>query len=477
MLFPTTAFAVFFLCVFAGNWLLAGRGRAWKLFMLASSYVFYGYWNWRFVGLLIASTVINHGAALAVHRIESVRMRRLWLTLAVAFNLGALGFFKYYGFLVQTTYLVCVRLGIPCSLPLLEIVLPVGISFFTFQAMSYVLDVHRGELAPADSTLDFGVYLAFFPQLVAGPIVRARVLLPQVSATPDGRCIDFGRAATLILIGLFKKVVVANFLAQQLVDPVYRAAGDYGAWDVLFATYGYAAQIYCDFSAYSDIAIGLALLLGFRFPVNFNAPYRAVSMREFWQRWHISLSTWLRDYLYIPMGGSWGGTAKTIRNLMVTFLLGGLWHGADWRFVAWGALHGTYLVAGRIVGAGVTRFRPTWVVGRYVASAWRLVRMCWVFHLVCFAWVFFRAETFGDVGALLHQLGDWRAPEFVTPRTVAMLVLGLALQYGDGTRLAPVWDWINRRSFVLQGLIAAIILTVVMGLGPRGVAPFIYFQF
>jgi alginate O-acetyltransferase complex protein AlgI len=477
MLFPTTAFAIFFLFVFAGNWLLAGRGRAWKAFMLVASYGFYGYWNWRFVGLLGASTVLNHAAALGVERSASPTGRRFWLGLAIGFNLGALAFFKYYGFFVQTTYRVCLSLGVPCSLPLLDIVLPVGISFFTFQALSYVFDVFRGELAPAESTLDFGVYLAFFPQLVAGPIVRARVLLPQVSATPDRGCVDFGRAATLILVGLFKKVVVANVLAERLVDPVFRAAGDHGAWDVLFATYGYAAQIYCDFSAYSDIAIGVALLLGFRFSNNFNAPYTAVSVRDFWQRWHISLSTWLRDYLYIPLGGSRTGAVRAMRNVMLVFLLGGLWHGAQWTFVAWGALHGIYLVAGRLFGAALARLRLAPPTGRQSGPAWRLLRACWVFHLVCFAWICFRAETFADAGALLRQLGDWRRPELATLPAALTIVLGLATQLCDGDRLAPLWDWINRRSFVLQGLLAAIILTVVMGLGPRGVAPFIYFQF
>ncbi len=477
MLFPTTAFAIFFLIVFPVSWLLAPYARTWKWFTLAVSYFFYGYWNWKFVALLIAATVVNHALAVGMARVAAPRSRRLWLAGAIVFDLGMLGFFKYYGFFMQSAYQVCAQLGIACALPMLEVILPVGISFFTFQAMSYVVDVYRGELAPAASMLDFGVYLAFFPQLVAGPIVRASVLLPQVAETPVGRRIDFGRAMTLILVGLFKKVVVANFLAQHLVDPVYGAVGDHGAIDVLAATYGYAVQIYCDFSAYSDIAIGIALLLGFRFPVNFQAPYLATSVREFWQRWHISLSTWLRDYLYIPFGGSRVSPVKVLRNLMITFLLGGLWHGASWKFVAWGALHGCYLAVERAMAAGAARLHLAAPRSRVPAAVWRGMRMLVVFHLVCLAWVFFRAETLGDAVALLRGLSDWRAPESASYATAWAIVIGLAVQGFDGLRLAPVWDWLNRRSFVLQGLIAATILTIVMGLGPRGVAPFIYFQF
>jgi alginate O-acetyltransferase complex protein AlgI len=475
MLFPTTVFAVFFIFVFLGGWMLIRHRRLWALYMLAASYLFYGWWNWRFLGLIIFCTIINHGFALLLARLPGRASRNGVLAAAVVVNLGVLGFFKYYRFFVLSAYAICGQLGLSCNLPLLEIVLPVGISFFTFQAMSYVVDVYREEIPPAENVIDFATYLAFFPQLVAGPIVRASVFLPQIRNPENSGFVDTGRAATLILTGLFKKVVLANLLASRLVDPVFGYPEDYGSVDVLLGVYGYAAQIYCDFSAYSDIAIGVALLLGMRFPDNFNAPYFASSFREFWQRWHISLSSWLRDYLYIPLGGSRGGTWRTRRNLLLTFLLGGLWHGAQWRFVAWGALHGAYLIAERVL---VRLLGPRGEPDGYLRA--RLVRlgaMLLVFHGVCLSWFFFRAETFADAWMLIGNLGVWKPPVHLGIGTLVMLAGGFAVQLTDGGRLEPVWHWFNRRSFLLQGLIAAFIITVILGLGPQGVAPFIYFQF
>ncbi len=476
MLFPTTVFAVFFLCVFTGSWLLCKRPTLWKLYLLACSYVFYGWWDWRFLSLIIACSLVNHAAALGMARCATSRSRRLLLVLALVFDLGVLGFFKYYSFFVLSAYTAMHRLGLSCSLPLLDVILPVGISFFTFQAMSYVIDVYRKEIEPAESTLAFSTYLAFFPQLVAGPIVRARVLLPQLTGGVRRHQIDAGRASTLILTGLFKKVVIANALAQRLVDPVFEDPSAFAAPDILLGVYGYAVQIYCDFSAYSDIAIGVALLLGIRFPVNFDAPYLASSFRGFWQRWHISLSTWLRDYLYIPLGGSRCSRLRGYRNLLITFLLGGLWHGAQWRFVAWGALHGVYLAGERALRTVV----PGWGTRAdrgVLQTAGRLAGGVVVFHLVCLSWVFFRSESFGDAWILLGRLGEWRPATLWTVPVLGVLIVGFAAQGLDGRRMAPVWNWLNRQSFLLHGGLVALILTIILGLGPRGVAPFIYFQF
>jgi len=479
MLFPTTVFAVFFICVFTGSWLLAKWKTPWKLYLLACSYLFYGWWDWRFLSLIAACSVVNHVAALSLAAPRKPGVRRLILLSAMVFDLGVLGFFKYYKFFLISAYSALHQIGLSCPLPLLDVVLPVGISFFTFQAMSYVIDVYREDIPPAESLLDFATYLAFFPQLVAGPIVRASVLLPQFTHGVDRRHVDAGRASVLILSGLFKKVVIANALAQCLVDPVFEDPSAFAAPDVLLGIYGYAIQIYCDFSAYSDIAIGVALLLGIRFPVNFNAPYLACSFREFWQRWHISLSTWLRDYLYIPLGGSRGSPLKSYRNLFITFLLGGLWHGAQWRFVAWGALHGIYLMSERLLAhvwpvawreAGNGPHRALLVVGRGVCGIL-------VLHLVCLSWVFFRAESFGDARILLGQLGQWRPATLWSIPAGMLLVVGFAAQGFDGTRMVPVWNWLNRQSFLLHGGIVALILTAILGLGPKGVAPFIYFQF
>ena len=474
MLFPTSVFAVFFLIVFVVHWTLRQRGLPWHWFLLLASYVFYGWWDWRFLVLIIGSSLVNHILAVAISRHQSLHMHRALLGVALVFNLGLLGFFKYYGFFVQSAYSLFGYWGVVPSLPLLEIILPVGISFFTFQALSYVIDVYRNEIPPAPTLLSFSVYLAFFPQLVAGPIVRAEVFLPQLGSQRADQPLETSRAGLLILGGLFKKIVLANTLATYLADPVFGFPEAYGALDTLLGVYGYALQIYCDFSAYSDIAIGVALLLGFRFPDNFRAPYFATRFQDFWRRWHISLSTWLRDYLYIPLGGSRRSRVRTGINLFITFLLGGLWHGANWRFVVWGGLHGLYLSMERLV---------LWIVPasfRDGKARYWIRPLAWltVFHGVCLSWFFFRADTFEDAWIMIGQLRDWQTPsELLHSQVLVALAGGFMIQFLDGDRLAPVAAWVARRHPVVQGTLAAIVLTVILGLGPRGVAPFIYFQF
>ena len=387
MLFPTFTFALFFIVVLTVGWLMPGRRAWWKLFMLGASYFFYGYWDARFLGLIVGSTVLNQAAAMWIARLKGPRARRAVLGTALAANLASLGFFKYAGFFVDSAERALVGLGIGADLPVLNIILPVGISFFTFQAISYVTDVYRGSTEPANP-LDFAVYLAFFPQLVAGPIVRAHELIPQLNEPRALRHTDFTRAVVLIAAGMFKKMVVATYLAEALVDDVFAFPDRFSSLEVLLGVYGYAVQIYADFSGYTDIAIGVALLLGIRLPENFNQPYRATSIQDFWRRWHISLSRWLRDYLYIPLGGNRGGEWRRDRNLLLTMLLGGLWHGAAWTFVLWGALHGIGLLVERRLP-----LRLPSVVGRLVT-----------FHFVCFGWILFRAESLGAAGDVLGRL-------------------------------------------------------------------------
>lgn len=471
MLFPTITFAVFFAVVLSGNWLLMRRPRRWLWFMLGASWFFYGWWDYRFVLLLLASSVVNH---LLAHRIEaciSRRASRRWLILSVAFNLGVLGFFKYYGFFVSSAESLLHSLGLRAELPLLQIVLPVGISFFTFQAMSYVVDVHRKRI-PATDLLKFSVYLAFFPQLVAGPIVRAAEFLPQLRRPRDPNQVDASRGFRLIGGGMFKKVVIADTLATRLVDPVFSAPDNFSSPEILLAVYGYAAQIYCDFSAYSDIAIGCALLMGFRFPDNFRSPYLARSFRDFWRRWHMTLSRWLRDYLYISLGGSRTRGWLTYRNLMLTMLLGGLWHGASWMFVIWGALHGFWLAAER----WLRERRPPGQAGEAgLLRVW--AQRFFVFHLVCLAWIFFRSESMTTVGEILGGLvRDWSSFHVAVP------VL-LTLAVGLGSQAIPE-RWLQRLQgkFAvlhpsLQGAALAVFLFAIDLLGPEGVAAFIYFQF
>jgi D-alanyl-lipoteichoic acid acyltransferase DltB (MBOAT superfamily) len=343
MLFPTITFAVFFLLVFIGNWLLMPRPRLWKPFILVASAVFYGWWEWRFVLLLAVSAVANQLFAVAIQGARTRSGRKWLLAAAVVANLGVLGWFKYYGFFVTSVVNFLGAFGLNADLPLLRIVLPVGISFLTFRVLSYVIDVYRGTLRTA-SLLDFAVYVAFFPYTLAGPIARASEFLPQLKAPRDPRRVDTSRAFFLIFAGLAKKMLLADYLATHIVNGVFTTPGEYSSLEVLVGIIGYSVQIYCDFSAYADIAIGISLLLGFELPDNFDAPYTAVSVQDFWRRWHMTLSRWLRDYLYIPLGGNRKGRARTYINLMLTMLLGGLWHGAGWTFIFWGALYGGALV-------------------------------------------------------------------------------------------------------------------------------------
>ena len=469
MLFPTIQFAIFFVVVLTANWLLLPHRRQWKLFMLGASYFFYGSWDWRFVFLIIASTLVNQAAVVMMSRNDDPRRRKLIVALGVAANLGVLGWFKYYGFFVSSLINMFRPLGIDLPLPLLEITLPVGISFFTFQALSYVIDNYRGNETPAP-LLDFAVYLAFFPQLVAGPIVRSSEFLPQLYTPKDPRRVDAGRGFSLIAGGLFKKVVVANTLAGAIVDPFFASPSQFTALEALAAIYGYAVQIYADFSGYTDIAIGVALLMGFKFPDNFNQPYTAISIQDFWRRWHMTLSRWLRDYLYIPLGGNRRGRAATYRNLMVTMVLGGLWHGAAWTFVIWGAFHGALLAGERWLGERRT-------VAVEDTPGRRAMRRLATFHLVCLGWVLFRADSMARVGEILGRFFEWGPAPAVTPAVLALIAGGIAVQYLPTDFRLQIQARFSRLRPVAMTAVLAVFLLLLDGLGPEGVAPFIYFQF
>jgi alginate O-acetyltransferase complex protein AlgI len=475
VLFPTAAFALFFVVAFVANWLLRPHHSEWRLVMTGLSLFFYGYWDARFVWLLVASIAGNWvaGYVVAVNRTPGgLRPAGRWaVRAAVAANLALLGVFKYYGFFVTSAANLLNDLGLGANPPLLAVILPVGISFFTFQAISYVVDVGRGDVEPLP-LLDFAFYLSFFPQLVAGPIVRASTMADQIRFRPDPRTIPVGEGLFLIGQGLFKKVVISSYLADRIVDPVFEAPGAHSGTEALVATYAYAVQIYADFSGYTDIAIGCALLLGFRFPRNFDSPYVSRSVQEFWRRWHITLSSWLRDYLYIPLGGSRDGTRATYRNLSLTMLLGGLWHGAAWNFVVWGGIHGGALAGERYAKGRWPARRPVPPVARSVGQ-WLVT-----FHVICVAWVFFRAPDAGRAFDLLGRMVLDRSPSpLIDPLLLAVIGGALAVQFLPRRRTERVQEGFARLPAAAQVGTAGLALVAVDVLGPAGVAPFIYFQF
>jgi D-alanyl-lipoteichoic acid acyltransferase DltB (MBOAT superfamily) len=472
LLFPTATFAIFFLIVLPLSWLTMPWPHRWRPFIILASYVFYSWWDWRFVLLLAGCTVWNQVLAVRIWRARVPSQRKALLLLALAGNLGVLGYFKYYDFFVSSTDNMATTVGLDLPLSLKTIVLPVGISFFTFMAISYVVDAYRGDFEP--TTLEkFAVYLSFFPHLVAGPIVRPAELIPQLETPRDPRRVDTSRAFYLIATGLFKKVVIANYLASSIVDEVFAAPGQHSSLEILIAVYAYAVQIYADFSGYTDIAIGIALLLGFRFPQNFDSPYAAASIQDFWRRWHMTLSRWLRDYLYIPLGGNRGGTLHTYRNLMLTMLIGGLWHGAAWTFVVWGGLHGSALVFERW---RADRAGPA----RAPLAGWRLWRArILTFHFVCFAWIFFRSDSFGAAWDMIEGLfTNWgEASPLVTSGVLLAIAVGIGSQYLPARLPRLVMARFSRLPVLGQATVLALTLMLVSVLGPEGVAPFIYFQF
>jgi D-alanyl-lipoteichoic acid acyltransferase DltB (MBOAT superfamily) len=472
VLFPTATFAIFFLIVMPLSWLLMPRGERWRAFIIAASFVFYAGWDWRFCFLLAFSIVWNHVFALAIHARRDEQARKWLLAIALAGNLGLLGYFKYYDFFVTSSSNLFAVVGIDVPVDVRSIVLPVGISFFTFMAIAYVVDVYRRDFAPT-SLGNFAAYLSFFPHLVAGPIVRPGELIPQFRTPRDPRYVDTSRAFFLIATGLFMKVVIANHLATNIVDEVFGAPNQHSSLEVLVGVYAYSIQIYADFFGYTNIAIGIALLLGFTFPQNFDAPYTAVSITDFWRRWHMTLSRWLRDYLYIPLGGNRGGKLLTYRNLMLTMLIGGLWHGAGWTFVVWGGIHGTALVAERW-----WRARPG-----FVERPWTSARRAWhrfvTFQVVCFAWIFFRAESFGDAWDIITRLFTaWGEPSpLVTVGVLAAIAVGIGSQYLPRRVPLVIMARFSRLPISAQAVVLSLALLGVHAMGPEGVAPFIYFQF
>jgi len=534
LLFNTVNYALFFVVAFSVSWAIARVQKGWAriLFLLVMSYGFYaaGFdknlnWNFRYLPLIFSSSTVDFFLARAIDRMDDPRRRKLLLAITVVLNLGFLGFFKYWNFAIENVNVVREWLaGHPVTTnEALKVLLPpVGISFFTFESMSYVIDVYRRELRPHKSYVRYLLFVCFFPHLVAGPIVRPRDLLPQFEAEPRLTREDGAEGLFLIAIGLLKKIVISDQLSLQLVDRIFESPQNFSSVEVLSGVYGYAVQIYCDFSGYTDIAIGSALLLGVRFPLNFDSPYKASDLQDFWRRWHISLSTWLRDYLYIPLGGNRDGEAKTYRNLMLTMVFGGLWHGASWTFVFWGFLHG--------LGLGVTRWWQRWrremdlaaeraasaggrspdaahakeaerpalpdgaqagshyrdpkkarvpvIIARERLTLARVIGVFFTFHYVCLAWIFFRATSFKKALLVLKQIAQGTTNHLnLQPIVLAVLGTGLVLHFTP----EATFQGLKRRFTLLpapfQGLALFFVAVILHEAASTQAVPFIYFQF
>ena len=470
MLFPTIDFGLFFAFSLGLVWSLNSQNLLKKWVMLALSLFFYACWNWRFLLLLFASGAISYFVGLYVG--AERKRRKLVLALGIALDLAILCYFKYLDFFIAQALTLAHDLGLNPPMLFVNVTLPVAISFLTFHAISYIVDVYRGRLKASRSPLDILLYVSFFPHLVAGPIVRAHEFLPQL-ASPR-RAADFGLGENMLLIlgGLFKKMVIANYLAVRFVDPVFTDPTQFSRFDLVMAVYAYAIQIYADFSAYTDIAIGVAALLGYRFPQNFNQPYRALGIGDFWRRWHMTLSNWLRDYLYIPLGGNRHGALTTARNLMLTMLLGGLWHGANWTFLIWGALHGAALVVDHA-------YRRSRLYKLYGQRSWAVV-VDWAvtLHFVCFCWLFFRAPSLDVATQYLSGIvTDNGAPNTMPAIVWPLIAAGALTQAVPPDWRARLGEWLDARGETAQIGVGAAMLYFIVVMAPDASAPFIYFQF
>ena len=516
MLFHTWPFLLFFIVTIIGFWALRPT-RFWRHWILLASAVFYGWWHPYYLLLVFYSTALDYfivgwmergprlarpgwrmaasvvgvgavaitglaapagwgGLAAAIVFFAAMlevghwlRSRRAWLVVSVINNLSVLVFFKYAGFAIENLNVVLARLGagqLPSAESLMppgwEYVLPVGISFYTFQSMSYTIDFYRGNIAREPSFVRFAAFVTFFPQLVAGPIERAKNLLPQFAKFPKIKPGDVSDGASLFLVGLFKKVALANYLGLY-VDRVYGDVATHGGASLALATFAFGWQIYFDFSGYTDMARGVARCMGFRLMLNFRNPYLAVSLADFWSRWHISLSTWFRDYVYIPLGGSRVGNLKLWRNLLITFVVSGLWHGAAWTFLIWGALHGLGLIVNRDLE------QIAWWRDRCPSLAKRLV----VFVFVSFAWVFFRAESFGQAVQILQRIftTGWADPQM----PLLLLLLVVSVWVYQFIYESPLRAWLEKPPMKVALAVAMILWLLLFA--PGGGEPFIYFQF
>ena len=448
------------------------------------SLFFYYESSGEYVLILLFAATMDFFIGRAIGRSEDEVYRKRLLLTSICVNIGMLSYFKYFYFLLDLGQMLLASLGIATepAIPLeaRDYFIPAGISFYTFQTLSYTADIYRREITPLKRWIDYLFYLSFFPQLVAGPIVRAKDFIPQIYRRPQLLKAEYGEALTLILSGLVKKAIIGDFIGANLVDLIFAEPTRFTGLENLFAVYGYAMQIYCDFSGYSDMAIGIALLLGFRFNINFDSPYQSGNITEFWRRWHISLSTWLRDYLYIPLGGNRKGQIRTYVNLLVTMLLGGLWHGAAMRFILWGAIHGVALALHKLYmqifdALGWRRKKPFKIQ--------RFLGQIITFHLVCFAWIFFRADSMETALSVITQISDHFAPEvffqFVVgyKNVLLLLLLGYLLHFTSKKQELRFRSWLTDLPFIGQVCLFIVTVFLLIQIRSADAQPFIYFNF
>ena len=477
MLFTDLTFWAYFAIVLLLYVALPHRGQ--NRMLLVASYVFYAAWDWRFLSLILFSTMVDYVIGLRMGSESSEVRRRRLLCTSLAVNLGMLGIFKYLGFFVSSFSTLLQRVGYEADPFVLSIVLPVGISFYTFQTLSYTIDISRRELEPTRDFFDFALFVAFFPQLVAGPIERAKNLLPNISAPRTLSWAAVGRGSVLCLLGLIKKVVIADGIAPS-VNAIYGSADPTGP-DIIVATWLFAFQIYCDFSGYTDIARGVAKIMGFQLMRNFAQPYFSADPQEFWRRWHISLSTWLRDYLYISLGGNRAGQWKTYRNLMATMALGGLWHGAAWNFVLWGVYQGGLLGAHRALAG---RHARTGEGDRRSLGSWALrgLSIAAFFQVVCYGWLLFRAQSFSQIAEFTGKIlridprgfGQLAIP---SPPLAALVAIGFVFAWDLVTELTGEVQFYRGWPIVMRATLYSLMIYLLAFGATTTPSAFIYFQF
>jgi alginate O-acetyltransferase complex protein AlgI len=467
MLFTEPRFALFFLTLFVLYWSLKSN-RARKATLLIASYIFYGAWDWRFAVMLLILSSADYWFARSIHSNQDQKIRRRFVYCSVAMNLIVLGIFKYLNFFISSTVSAAAMMHIRLDQPTLHIILPVGVSFFTFQSLSYTIDVYRREIQPAKNIWDYLLFSSFFPQLVAGPIVRPRYFLPQLESPRRISPVDIRLALLLFCVGLAKKMCIADNVSAY-VDQVFSNPIAYDIQSSITATWLYAVQIYCDFSGYSDMAIAVAALLGYRLTLNFDAPYLATSIQDFWRRWHISLSSWIRDYIYISLGGRSSNRFVTYKNLVVTMLAGGLWHGASWTFVAWGGAHGI----GQVTHQEFRRVRKT----RTESRVGQLIAWFLTINFVCLCWILFRASTFSIAILMIKRYlflaggGPAHLPDWLTFLPLMLLIGQYLLRRYD------VFYEVAQLKLPLYSLVLGGLCALIVAMLPFGYKPFIYFQF